>query len=140
MSCDIPMDEVGADFALYTFVNILDNVISKVDIQIGKQFVSDIKRGEPASLAVVLDFIEETMDLLSDMASKTNYHDMKTVFNEAKPESQKIVLLRLALFMEMLQSVDLDNRVLFPKEPFDMMRYFLIGDWIESKQLIIVPE
>lgn len=135
----LSLDTVTPEYALWTFVHNVDRVFSRETILKGKSFVSDLRELEPAAVAQVFDFVVELESLQETMAICETPENMKAVFNQASPGSQRLMMLKLARFLELLQALPKDQNIVFPAEPTDMLRYFLIGDWESRKSLTTIP-
>lgn len=127
----VVLNEVTVEYALWTFVHAVDRVFPKKAIIDGRAFVADLNAKKPSALEQVFDYSDEDLSLRKSMAACATLEDMQTAFKQASPGSQRLLMLRLASFLERLQALPRDGRLLFPEEPIDMLRYFLVGDWEE---------
>jgi hypothetical protein len=106
-------------------------VFPKKTIIDGRAFVADLNAQKPPALEQVFDYINKDLALRKSMASCVILENMQATFKQASLGSQRLLMLRLARFLEWLQALPRDGRFLFPEEPIDMLRYFPIGDWEE---------
>lgn len=136
----VPMVKSDPKSSYYTFAFNARQVFSDEAIDRGRSFINELNDQTSEAIKTVFDYTQEEKALCFTMAAYKSFRGMKNAFEKSSPGCQKLMILKVVRFLNLLRSLQEHQFILFPENPIDIMRFFLIGDWESGKDLLIHPQ